>query len=295
MTLSRSALLTALTGAVLFLAGCGHDHPNKVPRQANAPCADLAGAGFPLLDPPIKRPFFVCHKGLMALEFNPTTKTALWVVEHLTRAQVTGTFPIIADFRVDPNLGSEVRNTPTDFALKDFLPGQLAAVGDFRFDDVKMSRTFYLSNAVPMPAENRNGIWRRLEKNVQGWAAEKGELYVISGPIFYGGQPLQWIGGPPPQEGYLTPQYATNTPAKLKHKDKLGVPTHVYKVIYDPAKHSAVAFIIPNGQAIPADQLPRFAVSVQQVEQLTYLSFLPNLPNRNAILSTVTPSDWIVH
>ena len=294
MTPMRSMATTALVGVALLLAGCGQEHPIPVPRQANAPCADLAGAGFPVLQPELKAPFFVCHKGVMALEFNPTTKTALWSVEHLTAAQVNGQHPIIPDFRVDPKLPNSIRNQPSDFTLKGYLPGQLTPAGDFRSNDVKMSWTFYLSNAVPMPEANRNGIWRRLEENVQAWAKANGELYVVSGPIFYAGQPAAWIGGPPPPSGPLQPRYATPRPQDA-HKGKMGVPTHIFKAIYDPIHHTAVAFILPNTEVIPAAQLPYYAVPVSKVEALTYLTLWPNLPQHDQIMNTVDPRHWILH
>jgi len=291
MTVLRSLRTTALLGAVFLLASCSHSKPVPVPRGANAPCADLAGAGFPVLTPEITAPYFLCRPGTYALEFNPVSKTALWVTEHLVGTDLNAQAARAPDFRDDPMLPADVRNTTNDFT-NGYAPGHLASTDDYVADPVKMSWTYYLSTVVPQHPGSRD-IWARLEQNVRAWAQAKGQLYVISGPIYNGGQAAAWIGGPPPPKGPVRARYSVPNPRDA-HKGKMGVPTHLYKVIFDPATRQAVAFIIPN-QAVPVAQLPYYAVSVQQVEAATHLTFLPNLPNRAQVVGTVTPTAWILH
>jgi endonuclease G len=58
--------------------------------------------------------------------------------------------------------------------------------------------------------------------------------------------------------------------------NKVAVPTHLYKIIYDPKKREAIAFIIPNEPLYTKD-LPRYIVSIREAEERTGLDFLSNL------------------
>lgn len=289
----------ALMGAVLFVGACSSSKPVPVPKviTAKTPCGDLTFAGFPHLSPDISDPYFVCKKGTYALEFNPKSKTSLWVTEHLMGDQLDHPEAgYTKDYRPDPDLGSDVRSELYDYLHQGYEPGLMAPVADFQADPIKMSRAFYLSNAAPQNAENQKGIWRALEHNVRQWAQAKGELFVITGPVYPRGQTMAWIGGPPPpKEGVIKRRYST-VDKKNPYKGKMGVPYSFYKVIYDPRSHQAVAFIIPN-QNEPVQLLPRFATSVAQVEAATRLTFFPNLPaaERQQLVNTVTPQAWILH
>ena len=93
------------------------------------------------------------------------------------------------------------------------------------------------------------GIWRDLEQLVRDWTDLRGELYVVTGPIYTGGH-LKSIG-----------------------KNEVRVPTHFYKVIYDPDVEEAIALILPNA-ALEAELLPKFITSIAEVEKETGLDFL---------------------
>lgn len=289
----------ALLGAVLSLAACSPDKPVPVPRTITdkTPCGTLTYAGFPKLDPEIKAPFFVCKKDTFALEFNPTSKTPLWATEHLMGATLSaGTAPYAEDFRPDPDVPEAVRSQMYDYAMQGYDRGQMAPAEDYGQDLVKISRSFYLTNTVPQNPDNNRGIWSVLERNVRDWAIAKGELYVITGPIYPRGQTAAWIGGPPKRQGGAV-QHRYSTPdLKNPYKGKMGVPVYLYKVILDPKTHQAVAFIIPN-QSVPASELPRYATSVAMVEQYTRLTFFPDLTpaQHQQVVNTVLPSAWVLH
>ena len=62
------------------------------------------------------------------------------------------------------------------------------------------------------------------------------------------------------------------------------VPTHFYKVLYDPRREEAISFIIPHAPILTSE-LSRYLVSIDQVEKLTGLDFLDRLddPKESAI------------
>jgi endonuclease G len=122
-----------------------------------------------------------------------------------------------------------------------------------RWDARAMSESFLLSNMAPQIGIGFNrGIWAVLEEKIRDWTIARGELYVVTGPIFAPGADNR-IG--------------TN---------KVAVPTHFYQVVFDPVRVEAIAFILPN-KKLRADTLPTFITSVDEVEKETGLDFLSEL------------------
>lgn len=99
------------------------------------------------------------------------------------------------------------------------------------------------------------GIWKDLEEKVREWAVQRGQLYIFTGPIYEGGI------------------------AKTIGKNKVAVPTHFYKIVYDPVQVEAIAFIMPNEKLRTAD-MPNYIVSIREVEAKTKLNFLSKLKKR---------------
>jgi endonuclease G, mitochondrial len=291
---------TLLASAFLMLTACAPSQPVPVPRQITdkTPCGNLTFAGFPMLTPEIKAPYFVCKKDTYAAEFNPTSKTPLWVVERVTGTVAAAPMaPHVADFRPDPDIPTGLRTELYDYDQQGYAIGAMATPAEFGADAVRISRTYYLSNTLPQNPSNAAGIWALLDQNVREWAAAKGELYVISGPIYPQGTVAAWIGGPPKREGGpLQRRYSQGEDQKQPYKGKMGVPAYLYKVIYDPQAHQAVAFVIPN-QDVPAAMLPRYATSVALVEQYTHLRFFPDVPEaqRQGLVNLVSPQAWVLH
>ena len=56
----------------------------------------------------------------------------------------------------------------------------------------------------------------------------------------------------------------------------MAVQSHLYKIVYDPHKAEAIAFIMPNEKLNSAD-MPKYIVTIRDIEQKTGLDFLSNL------------------
>ena len=64
------------------------------------------------------------------------------------------------------------------------------------------------------------------------------------------------------------------------------------KVIVDRQKGKAIAFLFPNA-ALPVQDLPKYAISVDQLEKTTGINFMPQLPaNFAAMEKSFNLSDW---
>ena len=93
------------------------------------------------------------------------------------------------------------------------------------------------------------GTWKDLEELVRTWAIDRGEIFIYAGPIYDGGT------------------------TKTIGKNKVAVPSRLYKIVYDPGRRDAIAFIMPN-EALRTEDLPLYIVTVRDVEVRTGLNFL---------------------
>lgn len=195
----------------------------------------------------------LCRTGY-ALAHNPEHKTPDWVAEHLTREKASAVRARSNDFQPDPDLEPGQRAELADYKNSGYDRGHMAPAGDMRWDKEAMSESFFLSNMSPQigPGMNR-GIWKNLEEKVRAWAVERGELYVYTGPIYADGSTIKTIGS-----------------------DHVAVPTHFYKIVFDPVRIEAIAFILPN-QALKANDLPNYIVSIDEVQTRTGLNFLSSI------------------
>ena len=213
-----------------------------------AACDEMVAWGMPQVRTTIESPV-LCRR-MYVLEHNNIRHTAWWSAEKVVGSQQGIEQARVNAFKTDPDLPKEVASKPSDYAGSKFDQGHLAPVGDMHADPEAMIESFYLSNIVPQaPANNRAG-WRSLEGYVRAQAAKKGVLFVITGPIYQG------IG------------------ERTIGETKVAVPSHLYKIIYDPSTHNALTFVVPN---IPAKWLEftHFISDVATVEQLTGIIFFP--------------------
>jgi endonuclease G len=158
------------------------------------------------------------------------------------------------DFRPDPKV-STLSAQLEDYRKSGYDRGHLVPAGDFKWDSVGMSETFYLSNMSPQLHEFNAGIWEDVERTVRTWAKQKGRLLVYTGPIL--DKPKEYIG-----------------------PNRVAVPRAFYKVVYEligDSAASAVAFLVPHA---PSRRSPGdFVVTVDSVEKLVGIDFFPALPD----------------
>lgn len=210
----------------------------------------------------------LCRLGY-AVSYDTSRKVPAWVAYHLTAEHMAGTHPRSNDFRPDPDLAEGERSELKDYKGSGYDRGHMAPAGSMKWSARAMSESFLLSNMAPQVGAGFNrGIWRKLEEDVRTWTEERGELYVVTGPIYQDGG-IKTIG-----------------------PDHVAVPTAFYKVIFDPVRVEAIAFILPN-TSTPSSQLPNFIVSVDEVEAETGLDFLPKLnDNIEAVVEQSVAAVW---
>lgn len=196
-----------------------------------------------------------------ALKYNNASKTAVYVVEHVTKESITGPAKRKDDFRPDPALIKGTSAELSDYAGKPYDRGHLAPGADNTQTAEIMSESFYLSNMIPQVPNNNRGIWKQLEVQVREYVLKNNDVYVVSGPIY--NTVYETIG------------------------NGVGVPQRIFKVIVDTKAQRASAYIFPN-TALPVADLPKYKVTIRELEKESGINFNPKLPLNSALESAKT-------
>lgn len=189
----------------------------------------------------------ICYSGF-ALKHSGVTRTPLYAAEHLTRDRILQGKGLKrqSKFHPDENIPRSERAELHHYARSGYDRGHVAPSADM-FDIQSQYEFFSLANMVPQVPENNRGPWAGIESAVRMMAKSKGDLYVVTGPIFQGGD-VQQIG------------------------DAVMVPTKLFKAIYDPQRKEAGAYLIDN----TADAQPR-KVTIEELEKIAGISMFPSV------------------
>lgn len=211
----------------------------------------------------------ITHTGY-TLSYNEEYELPSWVAYELTREEVTTIAVERNDnFREDESVTTGSA-TLSDYRKSGYDRGHMAPAADFRWSAESMNDTFYLSNMCPQTHSFNAGIWSDLESAVRSIAYEDEVIYVVTGPVL------------------------TDGPYKTIGQNNVAVPNYFYKVIldYKDPVIKAIGFILPHENS--KESLSYFAVTVDEVEEITGIDFFPSLPDEieEVVESSVDPSLW---
>ena len=204
-----------------------------------------------------------------ALGYSEYHEQAAWVIYVMTREEATTKVAKRTDkFRSDPQIPTGSA-TSSDYRRSGYDRGHLAPAADMAFSGQTMADSFFMSNMSPQkPAFNR-GIWKDLEALVRYFAITERKIVVVTGPIL-------------PKEKTVT-----------IGANKVTVPTHYYKVIFDlTPPQKMIGFILPNEGS--DEPLAAFAVTVDTVEKATGLDFFSKVPKeeQERLERTISVKAW---
>lgn len=160
----------------------------------------------------------------------------------------------------DPYLLDYTDNT-YDFRGSGYDRGHLVASADRLYSIPANEQTFYYSNMSPQINSFNGGIWASLENKVQGWgqlSAIRDTLYVVKGGTIRDDQVMGTIG----ESKIVIPKYYFM--ALLAKKGP------VYK---------SIAFCFEHRAHPQPYSLTDYALSVEELEELTGIDFFHNLPD----------------
>lgn len=183
-----------------------------------------------------------------ALLHSGVTRSALWSAEHLTRESVRNARSLERQnlFHAEAALPVGERAELSDYVRSGFDRGHLAPSGNMP-DEIAQAESFSLANMIPQDPDNNRNLWASIETAVRDHAVRSGELYVVTGPLYIG-KDLKVL------------------------RNRVLVPTHVFKAVYDPRRQAAAAYVTANG---PGAEWK--TVSIKELEGLAGIDVFPAL------------------
>lgn len=205
------------------------------------------------------------HSGF-TLQYEEDYEQARWVVHRVLGK--TGKAKRADRFTPDPlvKTGSAL---PNDYTRTGYDRGHLAPAGDFKYSQTITNESFYMSNMSPQAHALNIGIWNDIEAKVRTWSKKFGPLVVVTGPV-------------------LKPGLAT-----IGRSTQVAVPEQYFKIVYDPKRGKAIAFLVEN-RAYPDKLSSDLTVSVDEVERISGVDFFAGLPDsaEQGFEPQHEPDDW---
>jgi endonuclease G len=186
------------------------------------------------------------------VSWDSTYRIPEWVAYELTEEEAFATDVSRSDtFWEDDRVKNYSKLS--DYRGSGYDRGHMCPSNDQRWSEEANYDSFSLLNMVPQDHDYNAGIWLTAEKWVRNVAGKYGKVYVATGPVIKKG--LQTIGS------------------------GVAVPEACWKallVIFD-GKASSIALCIP--QSVAKGQISAYAMSVNELEELTGLDLFYNLPD----------------
>ncbi len=186
-----------------------------------------------------------------AIYYSPADKKPIYTVEKLNGEQLQAPRPRRTNqFYEEARLPMNERALLADYRGSGYDRGHNVPAGDMTRER-GMAQSFSLANMMPQARQNNQGIWaKRVEEPTRMYIKRaQGDVYVFTGSTGHAGS----IG-----------------------KSKVTIPSHLYKLVYDPNKKLAWAYWVENTDA--AQMHP--PISYAELIQKTGIDF--HLPVENS-------------
>ncbi|XP_061460175.1 endonuclease G, mitochondrial [Rhineura floridana] len=231
---------------------------------------ELAKYGLPGLSQVRSRESYV-------LCYDPRARSALWVVEQLNAATLSGSSERAAcDFLEDDSVHEYHRASNADYRGSGFDRGHLAAAANHKWSQKAMAETFYLSNVAPQNPHLNQNAWNNLEKYCRSLTKFNKNVYVCTGPLFL------------PR---MEPDGKMYVKYQVIGRSHVAVPTHFFKVLILEKPSGEIelhSYVMPNSPVDEKIPLERFLVPIESIERASGLLFVPNILKRTSNLKAVT-------
>jgi len=252
--------MTKIIGIILMALSLGScsEVQKAMERQAKTP-VDQCPEGAPVYrcQGPCTAPVAVRRPGYW-LAYSPDYRQPLWVCETVEPYELKGPATRAANFPLDPQVPKAYQTASTVYSKSGYDLGHMAPAANQNSSQQAQQDTFYISNISPqLPAFNR-GVWVGLETWIRDWVTKHNQMvWVISGPIF--------------------------RPGLTKKVGLPMVPSHFYKILVtkDAKGNYVTLSVILEHREYPKPYRWK-TTSIDAVEEMTGLDFLPNLPEGKA-------------
>jgi endonuclease G, mitochondrial len=184
--------------------------------------------------------YAVMHSGV--------SHTPLWSAEHLTKSRLSDAKSLKRHnaFHAEEQVPEGDRAELRDYARSGYDRGHMSPSGDMPTENAQQE-SFSLANMIPQNSNNNQVLWEGIEESTRALTMQRGELYVVTGPIFEGS-------------------------AIARINSRVFVPTFVFKAIYDPIRKEAAAYVTPNVAGSDYQ-----IVSIAELEKRININLFPDL------------------
>ncbi len=197
------------------------------------------------------------------IEWNNPLRAQRWSAFRWDRSNTGGSVGYSSDFREDPLIPFAYRTTLDDHYSNGHDRGHIVASADRQRTAEANSQTFYLSNIQPqLNAFNAQGIWLELEgrvRNVYNSNSFRDTLYVVKGGTIDKGNYTMVRKIPAPNYFFM---------ALLRKRNDIST----------NEGYAAVGFWMRH-EANTDTTFKNYAVSIDELEELTGIDFFCNLPD----------------
>lgn len=241
-----------------------HDKQSKPQKEETVASQETSNIGLPK----ITQDEIIIERTAYTTSYDAVHKVPKWVAWHLTADHTEGPQKRLSNFIVDESVPAP-RAELIDYKGSGYDRGHMCPAGDNKWDFEPMRESFYLTNICPQDRNLNCGDWNELEVECRTWASRFKEVYIVAGPIFY-----------------------TDAP-KTIGPNKVAVPDAFFKVVLSTTgTPKAIGFIYKNEPC--NNPLAHYAVSVDEVEQITGLDFFAALDDatESKVESMTSLKDW---
>lgn len=187
------------------------------------------------------------------LAFNEQRHTPVWVAWELLATETDGPESRYKTFWQDEEVYGCASSA--DYKNSGYDRGHMCPSADQKWSAAAMRDCFVMANMTPQDHDLNAGAWATLEKKERVWAQRDSAIIIVAGPIY------------------------SQTDNKRIGTTGVSVPGAFFKVMLAPyiKKPRAIGFIFPNAKS--PGNMQDYAVSVDQVEEMTGLDFFYSLPD----------------
>ncbi|MCD2512003.1 DNA/RNA non-specific endonuclease [Acidovorax sp. D4N7] len=210
-------------------------------------CRQHFPAGQPPMVPDSSNLRELCYSAFAVLH-SGSHKTPVFVAERLNRATIAQAKgrQRTDRFFADARLPRAERAELADYQGSGYSRGHMAPAGDMASAEA-MAQSFSLANMVPQNQAHNAGPWSQIEQDTRSYAQRaQGDVYVFTGPVYSG--PIKTIG-----------------------PNKVQVPSHLFKLVYDASTGRSWA----HWQANAAGTRMSAPISYEELVRRSGIRFLP--------------------
>ncbi len=263
--LRRTSLWLLTAGVVMFQASsCGFlpspqslpslptfDRPSAIATSFKD-CPQFFAGGVAPRVPSAPKLRELCYDDFAVLH-SGNTRTPVFVAQRLNRqsVQAAQNQKRTDKFFADARLPGAERAELSDYKGSGYARGHMAPAGDMPNANA-MAQSFSLANMVSQNQKQNSGPWAKIEGDTRRYVLRaKGDVFAITGPVYGPGSSA--IGA-----------------------NKVQVPTHIFKLVYDATTQKAWAYWQSNADDARAGK----PISYGELEQRLGMELLPGVPLR---------------